>query len=455
MMQLKNKQIVVVGLGRTGLSLVGFLVRQGAKVTAVDASIDEKVQKTAENVRAMGGQAILGPPPDHPVFASCDMVILSPGVPHTLPALEKARMKHIPVIGEIELAGRFIKTPIIAVTGTNGKSTVTVLIGEILKNAGYNVFVGGNLGTPLIDYAANSQTADWVVAEISSFQLDTIDTFRPKVSILLNITDDHLDRYEDFNAYVRSKARIFLNQTHEDMAVINGADPAVMGIFSHIRATCYIYNRPTPAANSAWIDGQTIYFCLAGGKIFSMDCADIPLKGRFNLENASAAGLAVFSLGVSESVFQNTLTRFEGLPHRVQYVATINGVHYYDDSKGTNVDAVKRALESFFSPVVLIMGGRDKGGGYEVLLPEIKRTVKHLIVMGEAADKIEAALGKKIPCTRVSHMAQAVKTASEKAAWGDTVLLSPACSSFDMYTGYAQRGDDFKQNVFQLKRAFQ
>ncbi len=452
MMSLKNKHIVVVGLGKTGISLAGFLVGQGASVTAVDSADPDKLGAAASQVQNLGVRTILGSH-ESAVFESADMVILSPGVPHTLPEFEKARAKKIPVIGEIELAGRLIETPIIAVTGTNGKSTVTMLIGEMLKAAGHSVFLGGNLGTPLIDYVSRQEPSDFVVAEISSFQLDTIETFRPRVSVLLNITDDHLDRYPDFNAYARSKARIFLNQTSEDIAVINGADPAVVGVTGDIRAARHEYNCSTGPANRAWIDGQTIYFHVRGKSLFSIDCACIPLKGRFNLENASAAGLAALAVGVSNQAVEKALGSFEGLPHRVQYVDTVNGVRYYNDSKGTNVDAVVRALESFSSPVVLIMGGRDKGGGYEVLGPQLDRVVKHLIVMGEAGAKIENALGKRVKTTRVAHMGEAVSTAFSVASDGDTVLLSPACSSFDMYTSYAQRGDDFKHQVSKLKRA--
>jgi UDP-N-acetylmuramoylalanine--D-glutamate ligase len=452
MMNLKDKHIVVVGLGRTGVSLCGFLVGQGASVIAVDSATEEKIKEAASTLQKLGVRTILGPHEDL-VFESADMIILSPGVPHTLPQFIKARTKNIPVIGEIEIAGRFIKTPIIAVTGTNGKSTVTMLIGAMLQAAGHRVFLGGNLGTPLIDYVCQNQPADFVVAEISSFQLDTIETFKPKVSVLLNITDDHLDRYEDFNEYAQSKARIFLNQTQEDIAVINGADSAIVSVTGDIRASRHVYNYDSGVANRAWIDGQTVYFHVDGKETFSIDCADIPLKGRFNLENACAAGLAVLAVGISSPAIEKALRGFEGLSHRVQYVDTINGVRYYDDSKGTNVDAVVRALESFSSPVVLIMGGRDKGGGYEVLGPQLDRVVKHLIVMGEAAEKIEKALGKRAPTTRAAHMEEAVKTASDMASDGDTVLLSPACSSFDKYSSYAQRGDDFKHQISKLKRA--
>jgi len=327
-----------------------------------------------------------------------------------------------------------------------------MLIGAILKACGHTVFLGGNLGTPLIDYAGKNEPVDYVVAEISSFQLDTIDTFRPKVSVLLNITDDHLDRYADFNAYAESKARIFINQTESDIAVLNGADPEICRISEGIHPRRYVYNCESKCDDRAWIKDQTINFHLSERGDFSVDCSDISLKGRFNLENASAAGLAALSVGGSIHAIESALHNFKGLPHRVQYVDTVNGVNYYDDSKGTNVDAVVRALESFSTPLVLIMGGRDKGGGYEILGPQLHRIVKHLIVMGEAGEKIMKALGAVVSIEQVESMAQAVKTAADICESGDTVLLSPACSSFDMYQSYAQRGDDFVNQVLKLKR---
>jgi len=451
-MNLQNKHIVVVGLGRTGVSLAEFLVKQGAFVTAADAASEDKLQEAVLKMKALGVRTEIGRHNDA-TFESADLIILSPGVPHTIPQILRAKEKNIPVIGEIELASRYIKTPVIAVTGTNGKTTTTTLIGEVLQSAGYSVFLGGNLGTPLIDYVSENKPADFVVAEISSFQLDTIETFKPKVSILLNITDDHLDRYPDFHAYARSKARIFSNQGEDDIAVLNGADGAIAQVVENIRPRRLVYNCSKETVDASWISDQIIHFYLKGQSSFSIDCSDIPLKGRFNLENISAAGLAVLSIGCPMQALEKTLRNFSGLPHRVQYIDSINGVRYYDDSKGTNVDAVIRALESFSSPVVLIMGGRDKGGAYEVMNPQIDRVVKQLIVMGEASEKIIKALGGRVPTKQVGSMAEAVKTAANIAIEGDSVLLSPACSSFDMYNGYAQRGDDFKNQVLKLKRA--
>lgn len=454
-MDLQNKHIVVAGLGKTGVSVSEFLVNRGAQVTVTDTSMEESLHEAVSKVRAIGVRVELGVHDDK-TFTSADMIVLSPGVPHTIPQVLAAMGKNIPVIGEIELAYCFINTPIIAVTGTNGKSTTTMLIGEILKESGHSVFLGGNLGTPLIDYAAAKEPADFVVAEISSFQLDTIETFKPKVSVLLNITDDHLDRYPDFTAYAQSKARMFVNQSQEDVAVYNGADPAIGTVTENIRSKRYVYNSDSSGhAACAWISDHAIHFSLKEKGDFAIACDDILLQGRFNLENASAAGLASMSVGASIEAVEKALQGFKGLPHRIQYIDTIGGVKYYDDSKGTNVDAVARALESFSSPVVLIMGGRDKGGEYSALNPQLDRIVKHVIVMGEAGEKIVNTLGSRVPVTQVMDMTHAVKAAAEISVSGDVVLLSPACSSFDMYKNYAQRGDDFQHQVFSIKKAIE
>jgi UDP-N-acetylmuramoylalanine--D-glutamate ligase len=368
-------------------------------------------------------------------------------------------------MGEIELAYRFITAPILAVTGTNGKSTVTLLLGEMLKASGLKVFVGGNIGTPLIDYINKEEAAERLVVEVSSFQLDTIDTFRPAVSVLLNITDDHLDRYPDFAAYARSKGRIFMNQRAVDTAVINTADPEIQQVFDARCAVapdaprCFVYGRKDdhgqPAGQAigrSWITDEAVFFDTPETGEFTIARANIRLAGRHNLENVCAAGLAAVAAGGVPEGIAAALGDFMGLPHRLRHVDTINGIFYVDDSKATNVDAVARALEAFDNPVVLIMGGRDKGGAYAPLKSRFAGRVRHLVVLGEAAEKIAAALKDAAPTTTVATMDDAVRAATAAAENGDTVLLSPACSSFDMYDGYAQRGDDFSRVVGEIKR---
>lgn len=464
-MEIENRKAVVVGCGKTGRSVAGFLVRRGARVTVTDAAAEAAMGASAAGLPALGVKLEFGGHRPE-TFAAADMIIVSPGVAHTIEPIATARAAGIPVLGEIELAFRFIPAPILAVTGTNGKSTVTLLAGEMLKASGLKVFVGGNIGTPLIDCVDAGDSPERVVAEISSFQLDTIAMFRPAVAVLLNITDDHLDRYPDADAYARSKGRIFANQGPADAAVINMADPAVRRVFAercaagpHDPPRRFIYGiddegrRPAEKADGrAWISDRAVCFETPEAGAFSIPRADILLPGRHNLENICAAGLAVLAAGGTPEGVTTAVRGFTGLPHRVQYVDTVNGVRYVDDSKATNVDAVARALEAFDGPVVLIMGGRDKGGSYAPLKSRFAGRVRHLVVLGEAAEIIAAALGDAAPITRAATMNAAVRAAGAAAVAGDTVLLSPACSSFDMYDGYARRGEDFSRNVREMKR---
>jgi len=451
-LEIKDKHIVVVGLGKTGNALVRFLYQRGAKVTATDQADAETLAEPLAALRdcqislELGGHRL-------ETFLSADLIVLSPGVPHTIEPVKRALSENIPVTGEIELAYRFMKTPIIAITGTNGKSTTTLLVGQMLKDAGFDVFVGGNLGTPLIEYAHKGDTADFAVVEISSFQLDTIETFRPRVAVLLNITADHLDRYDDFSGYIRSKGRIFENQAADDVAVLNYADPAIRELMPGIHSVALPFNIDAENSNGAWLADEGIRFRLPDAGEVRLDCRNIPLLGVHNRENIAAAALAAFAAGAPLTGMQKTVNHFQGLSHRMAPVAAIGGIQFIDDSKATNVDAVVRALSSFTTPVVLIMGGREKGGGYSALGPLFAERVKHLIVMGEAADTIKAELGGKAPVSHVSSMAEAVHTAYGRSLSGDTILLSPACASFDMYESYAHRGEDFARQVRKMEAA--
>jgi UDP-N-acetylmuramoylalanine--D-glutamate ligase len=448
--EIKNQHIVVVGLGKTGVALVRFLTRQGARVTVTDQSDARMLGAALADIWDMDVALELG---GHRLetFLSADLIVLSPGVPHTIEPVRQAQARNVPVTGEIELAYRFLTTPIIAITGTNGKSTTTLLAGEMLKNAGYNVFVGGNLGTPLIEFADQGGAADFAVVEISSFQLDTIETFRPRVAVLLNITADHLDRYADFAGYVRSKGRVFENQGPGDTAVLNAADPAIKELRPGLRSVVLPFNADETDPLGAWLSNDKIRLNLPNAGQAGLDCRDIPLLGVHNRENIAAAALAASAAGAPIAGIQETIRHFQGLSHRMTPVATIGGVRFIDDSKATNVDAVARALSSFSTPVILILGGRDKGGGYSALKPLLPDRVRHLIVMGEAADTIKAELGREASVSHVASMAEAVHTAWHAAQTGDTVLLSPACASFDMYESYAHRGDDFAGHVRKLE----
>jgi UDP-N-acetylmuramoylalanine--D-glutamate ligase len=463
-MNLNRKNVLVVGLGMTGLATARFLHHRGAAVTVTDMAAEKDLAASVQELRQLGIRTELG---GHrrESFESSELIVLSPGVPHTHDFLTNARQKGIPVIGEIELASRFVREPIIAITGTNGKTTTTSLLGDTLAQCGMRVFVGGNIGNPLIGYVDRDERADWIVLEISSFQLDTIDTFRPDIGILLNITADHLDRYADMAGYAASKGRIFQNQTREDIAIFNGADPWILSETIRIHSRKWMFNGSAALEEGARIEGDILTldftscphrkahsFCaLPEPGSVTLDLRESRLYGKHNQENISAAVMAAIAAGGDVPNIQIALNRFKGLSHRIEFVKTLNGVSYVDDSKATNVDAVCRALESFKEPVILIMGGRDKGCDYRILAKVIQDHAKHLILLGEASELIAAALGELLPTARVSSMQEAVTTAYHVASPGDVVLLSPACASFDMFRSYAHRGDVFQREVKRLR----
>jgi UDP-N-acetylmuramoylalanine--D-glutamate ligase len=452
-MKISGEKIVVAGLGRTGMSVALFLKRRGARVTVADSSTGPEMEERGFALRKMGIGVELGPHnPD--TFENAGLVVLSPGVPHTIEPVKRAVERGIPVIGEIELASRFITEPIVAITGTNGKTTVTTLAGKMLEESGLNTFVGGNIGNPLIDYVDREEKAEIIVAEISSFQLDTIESFRPRISVLLNITEDHLDRYDDFKAYVKSKGRIFENQDDGDICVFNASDGYIRSMEDKIKCgkmpfsgeeslkgykECAIISK-----NSIDIDSGR------GG--FSVRFSDIGIPGRHNIENVAAAALASFAAGGNAEGIRSALKKFRGLPHRIEHVAAIDGTDYYNDSKATTVDSVAKALEVFERPVILIMGGRNKGSNFSLLKKSVEKHVKKLIVIGEAQDEITASLGDIAETVRADSMENCVKLAHGSAEPGDVVLLSPACSSFDMFTSYSHRGAVFRSAVEALER---
>lgn len=445
-LNLKNKKVMVAGMASTGFSVARFLKNQGAQVTATDLKKKGELGSYAEEALAMNIVLKLGA---HKIedFTGSDLVVVSPGVPHTLPALEAARKAGTPVMGEIELAFRYIKEPIVAITGTNGKTTTTSLVGKMLEASGRNVFVGGNIGAPLIDYVNAGTQADTIVAEISSFQLDTIETFRPEVGVLLNITDDHLDRYNDFSEYVRSKGRLFENQASTEVAVLNAMDPSISKLESRIDSQRLYFNINNSGLHGVVTRDKEMICSLPGRLPVVLSLANFRLKGVHNLENAAAASLAALVAGGDQAGVQAALDTFEGLHHRMEYVTKVKGIEYYNDSKATNVDAVKRSLESFASPVTLIMGGRDKGGSYARLSGLVKERVKRLIAIGEAREKILTCLGGLTRSEEAESLAEAVHLAHAGATPGDIVLLSPGCSSFDMFTDYAERGEAFCEAV--------
>jgi UDP-N-acetylmuramoylalanine--D-glutamate ligase len=372
-----------------------------------------------------------------------DLVIPSPGVPAENLLLREAQARSISILSEIEIAYRFLSAPLVGITGTNGKSTTTTLIGEIFTANGTKVFVGGNLGAPLIGFAADRW--EWGVAEISSFQLEWVEAFRPKIAVLLNLTEDHLDRYADFAAYCRAKERIFAAQKNDDVAVLNRDDPLVWEMRKRIAARVVSFGF-SEAREGVFATADEIIWRDAS-KEEKFPLRRVKIQGVHNVENMMAAIAVTKTEAIGRDVIQKSLEAFSGLEHRLEFVREINGVRYYNDSKGTNVGAVAKSLASFSAPVILLAGGVDKGGDYAPLGDEIKRNVRRLVLFGAAKNRIAKALGGLTETVSVDSLDAAVRDAAERARPGDVVLLSPACSSFDMFKNYAERGKAFKNLV--------
>ncbi len=449
-MDLFKKKVLVVGLGMTGVSTARFLANQGAFVTVTDMAKEDDLGDSVSVIRELGINMELGGH-RNTTFENADLIVLSPGVPHTIPQVHRARGKGINVLGEIELASKFIDEPVIAITGTNGKTTTTTLLGQMLKSSGFDVFVGGNIGSPLAGYVDRNKKAEIVVAEVSSFQLDTIESFKPKVSVLLNITKDHLDRYPDFTTYVKSKCNIFKNQDSSDTAVVNGSDLLIRKYTKSISSRKLFFTSRKQNEEGSTVNGENIELFIKSGckskSPITIDLAGTSIKGEHDIENASAACLAALSVGATPEGIQIAIDHFEGLPHRLEYVATVNDVKYFNDSKATNVDAVIRALEYFSDNVILIMGGRNKKANFDSLRDTVRHITKMIIAIGEAKKNIISSLNDVVPVNTATTMKDAVFTACEAAKPGDVVLLSPACSSFDMYDDYAHRGKVYCEAV--------
>jgi len=447
-MELKNKKILVVGLARTGASVARFLAEQGAKVTVTDM---KERSALASFVDALAGLDIFLELGRHgeDSFSGADLIVVSPGVPMDIAPLKTARERGVPVISEIELAYAFIRAPIAAITGTNGKTTTTTLTGEIFKRCGFSTFVGGNIGKPLIDLVTSGEQVDRVVAEISSFQLEGIVSFRPRVAVLLNITEDHLDRYASFQEYIDAKERIFANQTSEDFAVLNVDDPLVAACAERIAARVVPMSRLTVLKQGIYLSDGVITFAW-GGRVARFPTSALKLRGVHNLDNCMASLATTLLMGCEAGSTLAALESFSGLPHRMELVATVGGVAYYNDSKGTNVGSVVKSLESFPGNVILIAGGKDKGGEYAPLADLVRERVRHLILLGEARELLRDALGHLTNTIMVGSLEEAVQEAHRLGQPGDTVLFSPACSSYDMFRNYEERGDCFVSAVHSL-----
>ena len=447
-MLVSAKKVLIVGAARSGIASAKFLMARGAVVALTDQKPIEKWSPEALALKDSGIGLLPGEPPSW-LLDQLDLVVVSPGVPATIIPIRYAERAGAEVIGEVELASRFLKGRIIAITGSNGKTTTTSLIGELLRDAGMNVQVGGNIGKALISMVETSSDDGWTVAELSSFQLETIKTFRPTIAVVLNVTPNHMDRYETFNDYAGAKHRIFMNQTNEDVAVLNADDPTVSSWASGLRAQVMNFSVKRELDNGVFLRGRELVF--HDRVLLNVD--EMKLRGLHNVENTAAAFAAGLAAGASIESMNGTAKRFDPVEHRLEFVAEIEGVKFYNDSKATSVDATLKALEAFAhepGKVVLILGGRGKKAPYAPLESLVRTKVRKLVLIGEDAETIASELGELAPFERASDMEDAVARSFDAAEKGDVVLLAPACASFDMFDSFEHRGKVFKEAVHRL-----
>jgi UDP-N-acetylmuramoylalanine--D-glutamate ligase len=445
---LANKRVLVVGLGKSGVASALFLQARGARVTVSDAKPQDQLGQEIPVLLDHGIAVETGGHGER-TFRGQDLIVVSPGVPVDSPPLVQARALGESVIGEIELASRFLPKKIVAITGSNGKTTTTTLAGEIVAADGFPVAVGGNIGTPAISLVERATADTVVVLEVSSFQLETIETFRAQVAVVLNITPDHLDRHRTFAAYTDAKARIFENQQADDLAVLNADDPTCAGLAGRTRAQVFWFSRKNEVKQGAYLrDGRVLFRDGSDkGQREIMLVSEIPLKGAHNVENTLAAICVGALMGCEAGRIRKAVQDFKAVEHRLEYVATIRGVEYYNDSKATNVDATIKALESFPANIHLILGGKDKDSDYTLLNDLLRRRVKRVYTIGAAAEKIESQVKPAAEIDQSVTLETALKRAAATAEAGDVVLLAPACASFDQFKNYEHRGRVFKEVV--------
>jgi len=448
--QLDGKRVLVVGLARTGIASALFCAARGARVTATEDQPEAKVAEAAAKLRAAGVTLELGGHKMETIPAQ-DLIVPSPGVSYDSPLLTAARAKGIPVWSEIELAWRFLRGRLVAITGSNGKTTTTALTGHLLETAGIPTLVGGNIGTPLISRVDASSEASVTVAEVSSFQLENIAGFRPDVAVLLNLTPDHLDRHASMEEYARAKARIFENQTEADAAVVNADDAQLAGLVP-ARPRRIGFSRSAPVAAGAYLRGDEIVFRHGSTEAVLLRRSDIGLRGEHNVENVLAAAAAAYLAGAQPAAIAEGVRTFAGVEHRLEFVGEIGGVGFYNDSKATNVDATLKALDAFPGGLLVILGGKDKGSDYTLLREPLAARARKALLIGAAAEKIAAQISGAVATESAGTLERAVASAFAQARAGDTVLLAPACASFDQFDNYEHRGRVFKQLVRQLER---
>ncbi|MBI4168591.1 MAG: UDP-N-acetylmuramoyl-L-alanine--D-glutamate ligase [Acidobacteria bacterium] len=447
---LAGARVVVVGAARSGVALARFLLSRRARVTISDA---RGAPALGEEVAALGreGAALDLGGHDERRFLEADLVAVSPGVPLDIRPLAAARRRGVRIVAEVELASWFLEGAVIGITGTNGKSTTTALVAHLLAQGGLKATACGNIGKPLTGLIADDAPDRHYVVELSSFQLEGIEAFRPRIAALLNLSPDHQDRYPEPAAYYRAKARIFMNQEPGDDAVLNRDDPEVWRLAPSLQARVHPFSRAERLDEGACLERDAIVVRRGGREIRDIPLSSVPLFGAHNIENVMTALLVADLCGVPMARAHLGLRSFRGLPHRLEKVRDLDGVAYYNDSKATNVGATVKSLESFPGRVVLILGGKDKGGDFAELVPLIRQRVMHLVLMGEARDAIESQIGTVVPATKVAAMGEAIEAARAAASPGSVVLLAPACASFDQYSGFEERGEDFRRRVLALR----
>lgn len=447
-MEFKGKKVLVVGLGKSGLAAALFLRRRGAQVTVSDVRSAEQLGKDIpalleEGIAVeAGGHGLL-------TFRRQDLIVVSPGVPLDTPELVQVKAFGLPVLGELELASRYLKGKSLAITGSNGKTTTTALSGEILKAGGLKVEVGGNIGVPVIALVDNSSDDGWSVLEVSSFQLETTERFRPEIAVVLNVTPDHLDRHGTFENYAAAKERIFANQTTEDALVLNADDDVASRMAARAKSRIFWFSAKRVVRQGAFVHEGAIVFRASeqAAPEFILKVENIPLKGHHNVENVLAAVCAARLAGVEPEDIRKAVESFKAVEHRLEFVAEINGVDYYNDSKATNVDAAAKAIAAFPGGIHLILGGKDKNSDYRQLRALLEERVKTVYTIGAAAEKIETHIYGSVPVVSCGILEQAITKAAEAAQPGEIVLLAPACSSFDQFENYEHRGRVFKELV--------
>jgi UDP-N-acetylmuramoylalanine--D-glutamate ligase len=460
MSKYKGKRVLVVGFGLSGVAAAKYMTKQGAKVTVTDMKQRNELTDSINACEELKLEYEFGKH-NNKTFHTAELIIVSPGVPLNIKPLEEAREKAIPIISEVELAAQALKEPLIAITGTNGKTTVTTLIGEMFKADGKTAYVGGNIGRPLLNYVTEGQKADVVVAELSSFQLEMIDKLVPAVAVFTNLEEDHLDRYGDMQSYIAAKKRLLKVCDRNSYVILNYDDPTIASFAQENQGKLMWFTRRNPMKVGGEFAEQ---FCGAyynqatkqlavkiTGKEELYDLTQFRLFGDHNKENLLAAILACRTMGVGEKAIQSVINTFKGVAHRLEFIRKKDGVYFFNDSKGTNVMSVKRSLASFTqNPVILIAGGKDKNMDYTPLQDLVRKKCKTLILLGEAKEKINRAIGDHAETFLVGTFEEAVLLAYQKSRSGDIILLSPGCSSFDMFRNYEERGDYFKKLVSQL-----